>query len=93
MSTYEHVHTGDVVLGQDPERALWRVVSIDHGTPQGSGYALARIPDGAVVVGYPPAGTEVVIIERADTSAEEAAAAALIGAGIHIEILGERWDG
>jgi len=85
MPTYEDVHAGDLVLGHD--NALWGVEHIAHAPRLG--VTLRRY--GARVTGYPPPGTEVVIVQRADVTAEYAAAGAFLAAGFDIEIISEHW--
>lgn len=89
MTTYEGVHAGDVVLGHDGE--LWGVEQITHA-PQ---LAVTLVKGGGEhrITGYPPAGTEVTVFQRADVSSELLAAQALIDAGLGpLELLSERWE-
>jgi hypothetical protein len=88
VSTYEEVHAGDLVLGHD--REVWGVETIAH-VPR---LAVTLVKDeGRVrVTGYPPAGTEVAIVQRADVSAEYAAAGTLIAAGLDVALVSERWS-
>ena len=87
MTTYEDVHAGDLVLGNDPGRQTWGVEHIAHA-PR---LAVTLVRHGAQVTGYPPPGTEVTIVQRADVSAEFWAAQIFIGAGLDIEIVSEHW--
>lgn len=85
MTTYEDVHTGDHVLGHDG--AVWGVQEIAHAPA----LRVVLVRPGHRVQGWPPAGTSVTIVERADTSAEMSAFAALAAAGLAPELLGEVW--
>lgn len=76
MASYEQVHAGDTVLGHDGN--VWGVESIDHGPP----LVVTLVKHGERVTGYPPAGTEVTVIEAADVRAEQWAAQVLIDAGL-----------
>jgi hypothetical protein len=87
MSGYEQVHAGDIVLGHDGE--LWGVAGIDR-EPQ---LTVTLVRHGRRIVGYPPPGTPVTVVNPAGTEAEAAVAQVLIDAGFAIEIVGERWDG
>ncbi len=87
MAGYEQVHAGDIVLGHDSD--LWGVESIDRSGPQ---IAVTLVKHGHRITGYPPAGTEVTVVQPADVTQEAAAAGVLIAAGFAVEILGERWD-
>jgi hypothetical protein len=88
MATYEDVHSGDVVLGHDGE--VWGVERIAH-VPH---LAVTLIRDGGVhrITGYPPPGTEVTVLQRADVSAEARAAQMFIDAGIGVEVVSEGWE-
>lgn len=85
MPTYEDAHAGDLVLGHDGQ--VWGVETKVSGPP----LAVTLVRYEARVTGYPPPGTEVEIVQRADVSAEAMAAQAFIDAGIDVEIVGERW--
>ena len=84
MATFEQVHAGDTVLGHDGE--VWGVKAIDHAPH----LAVTLVKYGTEVVGYPPAGTPVVIVQPADLAAEFWAAQVFIDAGFDIEIISER---
>jgi hypothetical protein len=87
VATYEAVHAGDVVLGHDG--AEWSVEAITH-RPRLE-VTLARY--GHRVTGWPPEGTHVTVVRPSDTTAEVAAADALIGAGLGpVGIISERWE-
>lgn len=85
MDTYEGLHAGDLVLGSDGE--TWGVAGIVH-VPR---LAVTLVRHENSVVGYPPAGTPVTVVQRSDVSGEFAAAAALISGLGAVEILGETW--
>lgn len=88
MATYEDVHAGDIVLGHG-DGELWTVAQIVHEPWLAVTLARQR----RTVKGWPPAGTEVVIVQRADTSAEFAAFGVLSAAGLGpITIIGETWE-
>lgn len=82
MDTYETVHTGDVVLGHDGQE--WGVAAIGGGA-----VTLTRF--GETVTGYPPSGTPVTVLSRADTIEEARAYAALAASFGDVEVLGEVW--
>lgn len=86
MATYEEVHAGDLVLGHDNQ--VWgveTVVRVPH-------LSVTLRRHGARMTGWPPAGTEVTIVQRADVTADYAAAAALIDGGLGpLEIVSEYW--
>lgn len=86
MTTYEQVHAGAVVLGYDNQ--AWGVEQIMHSPT----LAVTLVRHGARVTGYPPAGTEVTVLDPADVRAEEWAAQVLIEAFGSVELLGERWE-
>lgn len=86
MAAYEQVHAGDTVLGHDND--VWGVESIDHGPPLV--VALVKHAGTVRVVGYPPPGTQVTIVSRADVRAEERAAQVFIDAGLDVELVSER---
>jgi hypothetical protein len=86
MNTYESVHAGDVVLGHDGE--LWGVARIER-EPE---LVVELVRYGARVVGRPPAGTPVTVVEPADVSAEQRAVNALLGGGFDVELISERWE-
>lgn len=88
MATYEDVHTGDLVLGHD--NAVWGVAEIIR-TPR-LAVTLVRDEGRTRVTGYPPAGTEVAIVQRADISQEMHAAQLLIDVGIGVELIAETWN-
>lgn len=85
MTTYEQVHAGDHVLGYDGD--VWGVAALD----QSPVLRVEMVKPGARLVGYPPAGTEVVVLAAQDVSAEAAAWSVLNALGLCPEILGERW--
>jgi hypothetical protein len=85
--TYEQVHAGDHVLGHDGE--VWGVAEIDHFPA----LRVVLVRPGYRVQGWPPAGTPVTIVQRADVSAEATAVEALLAAGLGPELLGERYAG
>lgn len=85
MDTYEGLHAGDLVLGNDGE--VWGVAAIIH-VPH---LAVTLVRHGNAVVGNPPAGTPVTVVQRADVSAEFAAAGTLLASLGDIELLGETW--
>lgn len=84
--TYDDVHAGDLVLGHDGE--VWGVANITRA-PR---LAVTLVRHSHRVTGYPPAGTAVTIVGQSDVTAEFAAAAILIGAGLDIEIISETWQ-
>lgn len=84
MSTYEEVHAGAVVLGHDGNS--WGVEQITH---EDGITVVTLVRHGARVAGYPPAGTEVTVIEPADVSEEARAAQVLIDAFGSVELIGE----
>jgi hypothetical protein len=84
--TYETVHAGDIVLGHDGQ--LWGVEAIEHEPV----LAVTLVQNGSRVVGRPPAGTPVTVVTRADTSAEQRAVNALLGQGLSVELISERWE-
>lgn len=84
--TYESVHAGDVVLGHDGE--LWGVARIEH-EPE---LVVELVKHGTSVVGRPPAGTPVTVVERANVDAERHAAGALVSAFGPVSIISERWE-
>lgn len=85
MDTYEVVHAGDLVLGHD--REVWGVLAIAHAPRLA--VTLVKDEGRTRVTGYPPPGTEVTIVQRADVSAEEAAASLFIAAGLGLGIISE----
>jgi hypothetical protein len=87
VATYEQVHAGSTVLGHDGD--VWGVEAIDHGPP----LAVTLVKHGQRVVGYPPPGTPVTVIEPADVGAEAQAWEVLSAAFGPVEILGERYEG
>jgi hypothetical protein len=82
---YEQVHAGDHVLGHDGE--VWGVAEIDHSPA----LRVVLVRPGHRVQGWPPAGTPVTIVHRADVSAEATAVEALLSAGFAPELVGERY--
>lgn len=86
MSTYEQVHTGDVVLGHDGD--TWGVEQIVHDDGV---TVVTLVRHGERVTGRPPAGTEVTVLVPADVRAEEWAVQQLIDAFGPVELIGERW--
>lgn len=87
MATYEDVHAGDLVLGHD--NAVWGVAEIVR-TPR-LAVTLVKDDGHTRVTGYPPGGTEVAIVQRADISQEMSAAQLLIEAGVGVELIAETW--
>lgn len=88
MATYEDVHAGDIVLGHG-DGELWGVATIVH-EPR---LAVTLVRQGRTVKGWPPAGTEVVIVQQADTAAEFAAFGVLSAAELGpIDIIAESWE-
>ena len=85
--TYETLHAGDVILGADGQE--WGVVAISR---IGGQLAVALTRYGQTVTGYPPPGTEVTVLSRADTIEEARAYAALAASFGEIEVLGEVWN-
>lgn len=85
MATYEDVHAGDLVLGYD--NAVWGVAAVER-VPR---LAVTLVRHGARMTGWPPAGTEVSIVQRADVTAEHAAAGVLLAAGFNLDIISEYW--
>jgi hypothetical protein len=86
MAFYEQVHAGDTVLGHDGD--VWGVEAISH-EPH---VAVTLVKHGGAVrvTGYPPPGTPVTIVSRADVTDEARAAQVFIDAGFDVEIVGER---
>lgn len=82
---YEDAHAGDLVLGHDNE--VWGVAEIDHAPA----LRVVLVRPGYRVQGWPPAGTPVTIVQRADIGAEFAAAQVLVNAGFVPELLSEVW--
>lgn len=87
MATYEQVHAGDTVLGHDND--VWGVEAIDHGPPLV--VTLVKNEGLTRMVGYPPAGTPVIVVQPSDVSAEARAAQMLVDAGLGVEIVAEVW--
>lgn len=85
--TYESVHAGDHVLGHDG--AVWGVAEIDHAPA----LRVVLVRPGYRVQGWPPAGTQVTIVQRADVSGEFAACELFAAGGLDVELIGERWHG
>lgn len=83
--TFEDVHTGDHVLGYDGE--VWGVAEIDRAPA----LRVVLVRSGYRVQGWPPAGTEVTIVQQSDVSAEFRAVEALAAGGLGVELLAERW--
>jgi hypothetical protein len=86
VTTYEDAHAGDVVLGHDGE--LWGVQHIAH-EPE---LSVVLVKHGHRVVGRPPAGTSVTIVERADVTKEFGAAELLAAAFGPLVIVSETWE-
>lgn len=86
MATYEQVHAGDTLLGYDGN--VWGVAAIGHGPP----LVVVLVKDAGMtrVVGRPPAGTPVTVIQPADVAAEARAWQVFEAAGLSAEIVGER---
>lgn len=87
MDTYETVHAGDVVLGADGQE--WGVVAISR---IGGQLAVALTRFGQTVTGYPPSGTPVTVLSRADTIEEARAYEVLAASFGDVEVLGEVWN-
>lgn len=88
MTTWEDVHAGAVVLGHDGQ--TWGVAGVAPG-PDGPTVALVR--HGQQLVGRPPAGTPITVIQPADVSGELAAVDALLAGGLGpVEIVYENWE-
>jgi hypothetical protein len=85
VDTYEGLHAGDLVRGDDGE--VWGVSSITH-TPR---LVVTLVRHEHAVTGTPPPGTPVTVVQRADVSAEFAAAATLIAGLGSVELIGETW--
>jgi hypothetical protein len=87
VATYEQVHAGDTVLGHDND--VWGVEAIVQGPP----LAVTLVKNGGHtrVVGYPPAGTQVIVIQPSDVSAEARAAQMFLDAALGVEIVAETW--
>jgi len=83
--TYEGLHAGDLVLGDDGE--VWGVSNIVH-VPH---LVVTLVRSEHAVTGAPPPGTPVTVVQRADVTAEFAAAAALIAGLGPVELIGETW--
>lgn len=86
MTTYEEIHVGAVVLGHDGN--TWGVEHIEREPV----LAVTLYRNGFRTTGYPPPGTEVVVISAADVSAELAAAENLIHAFGSVELIAEHWE-
>lgn len=86
MDTYETLHAGDVILGHDGQK--WGVVAISR---LGGQLAVALTRYGQTVTGYPPAGTPVTVLSRADTIEEARAYEVLAASFGDVEVLGEVW--
>lgn len=88
MTTFEDLHAGDHVLGHDND--TWGVAAITR-SPR---LVVALVKPGSRLVGYPPPGTPVTVLHRADIRVEEMAAGVLIAGGLgEIEIISEEWTG
>jgi hypothetical protein len=85
VGTYEGLHAGDLVLGDDGE--VWGVSSITHA-PR---LVVTLVRHEHAVTGTPPPGTPVTVVQRADVTAEFAAAATLIAGLGSVELIGETW--
>lgn len=85
MDTYESVHVGDIVLGHDGQE--WGVAAIWR---KPLSVTLTRY--GQTVTGYPPAGTPVTVLSRADTIEEARAYEVLAASFGEVEVLGEVWN-
>lgn len=90
MDTYETLHAGDVVLGHDGQE--WGVAGVFWMDGPGSQLAVALTRQGQTVTGYPPSGTPVTVLSRADTIEEARAYAALAASFGGVEVLGEVWN-
>jgi hypothetical protein len=88
-STWEQVHAGDVVLGHDGQ--TYGVADIAPAAPGGPIVTLYR--HGARVgPAQPPPGTPIVVVRRADTSAEAHAFSVLAAAGVGPEVIRESYQ-
>jgi hypothetical protein len=85
VATYEALHAGDLVLGDDGE--VWGVSYISH-VPQ---LTVTLVRPGNAVTGCPPLGMPVTVVQRADVTEEFRAAHFLIMGLGAVEILGETW--
>ena len=92
METYDaDARPGDVIRGYDGN--VWGIAAMDRDSPYGLGVTLVR--EGIRVTGYPPAGTPVEILRRADvpagTDVEMAALKALSALGA-VSLVRETWE-
>lgn len=85
MDTYESLHAGDLVLGDDGE--VWGVARIVH-VPQ---LSVALVRHGHVVIGTPALGTPVQVVQRADSDGEAFAWQQLTNGLGAVEVVEERW--
>jgi hypothetical protein len=91
VPTWDDVHVGDAVLGYD-NREYW-VSAAWHTDPRGPVVTLVNNVTGAVVgPAQPPPGTAVVILRRADVSAETAARAMFASVGLETDLIGEMYQ-
>lgn len=86
MDTYETLHAGDVILGADGQE--WGVVAISH---IGGQVAVALTRHGRTVTGYPPGGTPVTVLSRADTIEEARAYEVLAASFGEVTVMEETW--
>jgi hypothetical protein len=91
VDTYDaDARPGDIVLGHDGHE--WGIAAIDREPRLG----VTLVRHGERITGYPPPGTPVTIVQRAavpaDGSAEAAAMAALLGAGLMPRLVRETWE-
>lgn len=83
---YGTLHGGDIVQG--PDGANWGVEAVGIEPVTGR-FMVALVRHGQRVVGYPSPLDSVIIVSRADVSAEARAVEALIGGGLAVQLIGE----
>lgn len=86
-SVYGTAHSGDIVRGADGQ--AWGVERVE---PFGVQRRVTLVRHGQRVTGLPMPETPVGIVSRSDVSAEAAAVAALLGAGLDPELISETWQ-
>lgn len=82
MDTYETLHAGDVILDGDGQE--WGVAAVGGGA-----VTLTRF--GQAVTGYPPAGTPVTVLSRANTIEEARAYEVLAASFGEVTVMEETW--
>jgi hypothetical protein len=87
MTTYEDVHTGDVVFGH--EEQPWGVQRIEREPT----VAVTLVRHGQTVTGYPPPGTPVTVLTVAGVEPEKQAFELLALAGLNPQVISEVWEG